>query len=305
MTGWHDVVESPRFRAITRGGPGRAIVKSRGFAELTMVSNYARSARAVRRGSDDFGKVQTCCCFVGHNKSGNSLLGALLDAHRDVVLSDEVDLLHYVERGFRRDLLFSLAARGARAEARKGRVTARRLEPYSYAVAEQWQGRTHRPTVIGDSTAGTTTRRLGADPELLERTARAMPGIHVKLVQTIRNPFDPISVMMVRGRRTFENSIDHYFAACDTLVALRDRAGDALLPVRYERLVADPRHGLARVCRFLGVTADGSYLDACAAVVKDRPDRSRDLVEWTGPWIEHVETRMAAYDFLGGYSYDR
>jgi hypothetical protein len=229
----------------------------------------------------------------------------LLDAQRDIVLSDEVDLLRYVGRGFRRDQLFALAVRGARTEARKGRMTARRLSPYSYAVPGHWQGRTDRPLVVGDSTTGTSTRRLAADPGLLDQLVQTMRGVEVKFVQTIRNPFDPISVMMVRGERSFPNAIDHYFAACDALVGIRGRVGPALLPVRYEQLVTEPQAGVARVCTFLGVAPEPSTLDACASIVKASPDRSRDMVEWTRPWIELVESRMTAYDFLDGYSYER
>jgi hypothetical protein len=112
-------------------------------------------------------------------------------------------------------------------------------------------------------------------------------------------------VMMVRGGRSFQNSIDHYFAACDTLVAIRrDVAPGALLPVRYEDLVADPVQGLARVCGFLVVAADPVYLSACGSIIRRIPDRSRDLVDWTQPWIDRVHERMSAFDFLRGYRYE-
>jgi hypothetical protein len=67
--------------------------------------------------------------------------------------------------------------------------------------------------------------------------------------------------------------------------------------------VADPEGRLASVCRFVGVDADGGYLAACASIVRRRPDRSRDMVRWTRPWIDTVERRSAAVDFLEGYSY--
>jgi hypothetical protein len=252
-----------------------------------------------------FDEVHSYCLFVGHNKSGASLLSGLLDAHPSVVLSDEVDALQYIQAGFTREQIYQLLLKGARAEARNGRVTARRLEPYSYAVSGQWQGRAVDPLVVGDSTTGTSTRRLGSDRGLLERIGRTMTGADVKLIQVIRNPFDPISVMMIRGRRSFANSIDHYFAACDTLVDIRRRVADgALFPVRYESFVGDPGAGLASVCRFLGVEAEPDYLAACASIIRPVPDRSRAMVGWTQPWIDTVEGRLAAYDFLDGYSYE-
>jgi hypothetical protein len=158
---------------------------------------------------------------------------------------------------------------------------------------------------VGDSTSGSTTRRLRSNPDLLDRTAALMPGVDVKLIQVIRNPFDPISVMMVRGHRTFQDSIDHYFTACETLTEIRGRCTpERLLPVRHEDFVADAARGLADACRFLGVVPEPDYLRACASIVRPEPDRSRGMVAWTPEWIEVVERRMDAFDFLRGYSYE-
>jgi sulfotransferase family protein len=300
---WHAFVDSDSLRWFTKRGPGRPIMRSRAFRRLDLHRRRVRAARATQRDSRRFERVQTFCCFVGHNKSGTSMLGALLDAHAEIVLADEVDALRYVDAGFGRDELFHVLERGARSEARKGRVTARRLVPYSYAVPGQYQGRSVAPRVVGDSTSGTSTRRLGADPGLLEQCARLMPGVDVRLIQVIRNPFDPISAMMVRGKRTFENAIDHYFTACNALLDIRRRAGASLLPVRYEDFVADPVGGLRAVCGFVGVAADDDYLQACAAIIRPVPDRSRDMVAWDQPWIGRVERRIDEFDFLAGYSY--
>ena len=303
MSARHTLVDSDAFRWVTKRGPTRVIFRSEAFRRADIARRRLRAARALRSESP-FGEVATFCLFVGHNKSGTSLLGGLLDANRRIVMADEIDVLQYVDAGLQRDEMFHILWRGAQTEARKGRVTARRLEPYSFRVPDQWQGRTQVPVVVGDSTSGSSTRRLGTDPGLLDRTRRVAGSAEVKLIQVIRNPFDPISVMMVRGRRSFENSIEHYFRACCTLADLRRRVDPVhLLPVRYENFCADPQRHLAQVCRFLGVEPDESYLRGCAGIIHTEPDRSRTRVEWTPSLIAQVERRMAAFDFLDGYSY--
>jgi Sulfotransferase family len=304
MNAWHTVSDSDAFRWFAKRGPGRPIVRSRAFRRVDTARRYALASSAARREPGRFAQVRTFCLFVGHNKSGTSLLGGLLDAHRDVVLADEVDALRYVEAGFDRDQIFHLLERGSRSEARKGRVTARRLQPYSYRVPGQWQGSTLVPLVVGDGTSGTSTRRLGARRDLCGRMRSMMPGVDVRLIQVIRNPFDPISLMMVRGGRSFANSIDHYFAACETLARIRRTEGGAIFPVRYEAFVGDPIAGLTSVCAFLGVDADRAYLDACASIVRPEPDGGREMVRWTRPWIDDVERRLARFAFLEGYSYE-
>jgi hypothetical protein len=304
MSTWHALVDSDGFRTFSKRGAGRAVFRSASFRRLDTARRYTLGAYRAWRAPTQFSDVHTFVGFVGHNKSGSSLLGALLDAHPDVVLSDEVDALRYVAAGFPRDHVFTQALRGAATEARKGRVTARRLEPYSYAVPGQWQGRTERPLVVGDSTTGTTTRRLGADPALLERLERSMDPVRLRFLHVVRNPFDPISVMMVRGRRSFADAIDHYFTACDTLVSLSRRIGpDRITSVRYEDVTAAPASTLRRVCDFVGVDVPEGYLDACSSLVRPAPVRDRTRVRWPTARVSAVEARMTDYDFLAGYGY--
>ena len=298
----HAIVDSDAFRWVTKRGPTRAVFRSDAYGRLDRARRKAWAARAARR-EQPFGAVRVFCCFVGHNKSGTSMVGALLDAHPRMVVSDEVDALSYVDAGFRRDELFHLLLRGTRTEARKGRVTARRLEPYSYLVPGQSQGSAEQPLVVGDSTSGSSTRRLGADPDLLSRT-RQLVGVDVRLVQVVRNPFDPIGVMIVRGKRTFANSINHYFRACEVLRDLRAQLGpDELLTVRYEDFCADPTRELLRLCAFLGVDAHETYLRDCSSIIRRTPTRDRERVQWTEALIGEVQDRMADFDFLEGYSY--
>ena len=303
MNAWHLVSDSEAFRWFAKRGPGRVVLRSRAFGRIDTRRRHALASSAVRRDPDRFAHVRTFCVFVGHNKSGTSLLGGLLDAHHAIVLADELDVLRYVEAGFAREHIFHLVARGSRSEARKGRVTARRLQPYSYRVPGQWQGDARVPIVVGDSTSGASTRRLGARPELTTRIRALMPGVDLRLIQVIRNPFDPISLMMVRGGRSFANAIDHYFAACEALARIRRAEGAALLPIRYEAFVGDPVAGLSAACAFLGVDADDDYVDACASIIRTQPDRGRELVPWTRSWIDDVERRLARFDFLEGYAY--
>jgi hypothetical protein len=304
MSAWHRFADSELARWLYKRGPTRHLVRTRAFRAADIERNRLRAELARRRNPSFFENARTFCIFVGHNKSGTSLLGALLDAHPRIIVSDELDILQYVEAGFRRDQVFHRVLHGSRAEFRNGRVTARRLVPYSYLVDGQWQGRGVDPLVVGDSTSGSTTRRLAQRPDLIDRVRAFTPPVELKVIQVVRNPFDPISVMMVRGRRTFENAIDHYFTACQRLVDIRNRLGPgSLMAVRYEDMVADPAGRLAEVCRFLGAYADDRYLQACSGIVRPTPDRSRAMVEWGQPWVAHVERRLQEFAFLEGYSY--
>jgi hypothetical protein len=272
---------------------------------LDTARRFALTTYKTYRQPDLFKDVKTFCMFIGQVKSGGSLLGSLLDAHPNVVLADEIDALRYVSAGFKRDQIFHLLRRGAKREALRGRITARRLTPYSLAVPGQWQGRYKTIKVIGDRKAGPSTRQFGREPQLLGQLQSVMTSVELRIIQVVRNPYDPISAMMVRGGRHFENAIDHYFDYCHTLDNLRNRLPDACLTaVRYENFVQQPRQTLADLCQFVGIEAHDAYLEACSNIVKPMPDQYRQKVDWTPHWIGAVRDRINQFDFLAGYTYE-
>lgn len=302
---WTTLVDSGLFRRITGGTAGRAMLRSRLYRDALLRKSYLTSAMMNRRQPEVFCEVRAFCLFIGHNKSGTSLIGSLLDAHPDAVVADDMDALRFVAAGFSRDQICHLLAAGARRDFQKGRVTARRVGAYSFLVPDGRQGSYRRALVVGDSTSGSTTRRLGEDPALLDRLRATAGGAAVRFIFVVRNPFDPISYIMVRGNRSFENAVDHYFTNCATALELRRRIGpDDVLTVHYESFVSDCEAWLRRACDFLGLQPEPGYPAACAAVVSSTPQRERDRVVWDAPRRAEVMERMRPFDFLDGYTFD-
>ncbi len=302
---WVQILDSTRWRRYSRSFGIRRLRRARPFQAMDMARRYGLSLLHSQRAGDRYRQVETLCLMVGHTKSGGSMLGSMLDAHPRALFADELDAVRYVAAGFRAGQLYHLLEKGSRREAMKGRITARRLDPYSFEVPGGWQGRADDLAVIGDSKAGITTQRFGADPGLVARIEGRLGQAELRLVQVIRNPFDPISVMLVRGKRTLDDAVDRYFANCAILDALRAELPDGMLhTVRYENLVADPEGELRDVCRFLGLEATDEYLKVCAGIVQVRPPE-RTLVQWEEDGIEFVEAKIAQYRFLDGYAFDQ
>jgi hypothetical protein len=288
--------EKPSFR--------RRVRSSTAFEIADLGRRYASTgARAVRDRST-FGDVQTLCLFVGHVKSGGTLIGALLDAHPDAVVADEVDVLRYVAAGFRRRQIFHLLVDASRRQAANGRITARRLDPYSLAVPGQQQGDAGRIRVIGDTRAGPAIRRLGDHPELLDSLRRRLGSIQDRYVHVVRNPYDPIAAMRLRSGRTAGDAVADYTAQCARLLDFRSRIEpDRLLTVRYEDFVATPASALERICGFLGLRATRSYLEACTAIVDPECRPERERVDWTAADRASVERLVDSVEFLQGYAH--
>jgi hypothetical protein len=298
-------LDSDTWRRFGRSRAGRRLLRSGAFQAADTARRFAETSIRHARDPHAFDEVRTFCLFLGTVKSGGSLVGALLDAHAQAVLSDEADPLRYLCAGFGREQIFHILAKTARREALKGRVTARRLEPYALAVPDQSQGRAVRPAVVGDSRAGPTTRRLGAQPALIARLRRVLGDVDDRYVHVVRNPYDPISAMVRRGRRALPDAIDDYAGQSHRMEVLRDVLGDdRLLTVRYEDFVAAPSDQMRRVCAFLGLHASTEYLAACASIIDATRRSERHTVPWTPDAIAAVDRLIGRFDFLGNYAYD-
>jgi hypothetical protein len=302
---WVAALDSNQFRKFARARVGGKIFASSTYQKLLWKKNYISTRIAGIRQPDLFKDVQTFVFFIGHNKSGTSMIGSLLDAHPNAIVADEVGAIHYFSRGFNLDQVFHLLLRGSRRELMKGRVTARRLTPYSYLVPGQWQGRYQVLNVVGDGRAGSTTNLLSSQPQLLNQLSNLKNAPKIRIIQSIRNPYDVISVMMTRGNRSFENSISHFFNNCDVLVKLRSQLdGSSLFPLYYEKFVQSPGEQLIALIEFLGLDQDETYIESCLSIIHKTPVIHRHMVDWNDVLIDSVKQRIKNYDFLEGYTFD-
>lgn len=263
--------------------------------------DFVTSAIDGRRRREELQHIAVYCMFVGYPRAGKSLLRALLGAHPEIVISDELDALRYVQLGVRRRQLFSLILRRDR-EYKAERV---RSGSSDYIVPTRPRGARTELRVIGDNKGGATTRQLCAHPGRLDRL-RALVGIPVRLVHVTRNPYDNIaSIFLVPSwSGDLAQAVELYEGLCECISALRSQqpAGD-LLDLRHEDLLANPHRELASVCRFLGVEAPRDYLDDCAAVVRTTPESTRHLAPWTPELRARVDALVVRHTFLAGYSW--
>ena len=266
------------------------------------------SSRALRYGKQavGLGELRTFCLFIGYPRSGHSLVGSLLDAHPDVVIAHEVNVLGLVaaKKPTRRELFHHLIRRS---EADAARAMGRRASGYSYAVPGQWQGHVRQLRVLGAKGGEKTSARLGRDPKELT-TLRRLARAPVRILHITRNPYDSIARMAAitkdgRPERTVAGSTDFLRRLSRINLSLIE-AGKPVLTTRHESLVADPRTELKRIAKFLEIEPDSSWLKACAAVVWPTPKRAREAVEWTDEERAAVEEIIARRPFFAGYTWD-
>jgi hypothetical protein len=261
---------------------------------------FVRSVASGIRHRGDFGAVERYCFFVGYARSGHSLIGSLLNAHPEMVVSNELNSLRFVQHGFRRNQLFALVLARDAMFGDMGRL----WTGYDYSVPHQFQGRFTRLKVIGDKQGGGSTRRLRDNLGLIERVRRVVR-VPIRVLHVTRNPFDNIARMTVKSRFDLQNTIERYSGLCDGVSAIRaSLSKDELLDIRYEDFVASASDSLRSICSFLGVDAGADYLKDCASIVEPTANKARNLVEWTEDDREMVSAIIARHAVLAGYTFE-
>lgn len=269
---------------------------------FTWTRLYAKTRYNSRPYKDLFTGIRTYCMFLGYPRSGHSLVGSLLDAHPDVIIAHELDVLKYVQAGFSRDQIFYLLLENSKKLAARGRG----YSGYSYQVPRQWQGRFRELLVIGDKKGGRSSTRLHSNPGLLKKLHKTI-GIKTRFVHVIRNPYDSITTMTIKNQRgyTLENRIENYFSRVETVARAKNQIPPAdILDVRQEALIQDPKKWLADLCRLIEVEPLRDYLQDCADIIFKAPQKSRLKLPWSQENIDKVAAKMKPYPFLSGYSFE-
>ncbi|MGD0312736.1 MAG: sulfotransferase [Acidimicrobiales bacterium] len=261
-------------------------------------SLYLSSALRARR-NPAFDDVERFCFFIGYARSGHTLVSTLLNAHPEVVVAHELDAVRYVRHRFGRTQLFSLLLQRDQQFGSIGRT----WSGYGYEVPDQYQGRFERLRVIGDKRARASVLQIAQRPELLDRFRRVVKA-PIRVIHVTRNPFDNIATEVRRHNMSPTRGIEWYEQICSAVEIVRPLLDpDELVDVGYESFARDPRAGLAGLCRFLGVEAEPSYLDACAGIVWPSTKRTRDAIPWTEDERSAVERLIERYDVLSSYTF--
>jgi len=267
---------------------------------LKGAKDYIASFYAALKYRELFKTIETYCMFIGYQKSGKTLTASLLDAHPNMVFADELGVLKYVYAGFSQKQIYALLLENSRAFTKTGR----RDEADAFVVANQWQGRFGKLSVIGDNHGEAAVLRLRARPWLLGRLRKIM-NIKIRVIHVVRNPYDNIAAMLKRRNLTIEEKSNYYFSLCETVTNIRQQLNsDELFEFRYESLIAEPERILKELCFFLGAESGDNYIRDCAAAIFKSPRKPRYDAPWGRESITTVKEKMSLFSFLKGYSYD-
>jgi hypothetical protein len=246
-----------------------------------------------------FRDVERFFFLIGYTRSGSTLLGSLLNAHPEMVIAHEADIMRFVRPGITRNQLFAILLERDRQFAAIGR----KWSGFDYAVQGHGQGTFSRLRVIGDKHADKAAQHLRNDPGRLDRL-RSVVRVPIRAVHLVRNPFDTIASIARNREFPLSSAIPIYRGFGKAVDDVRNQlAADELLEMRYEAITADTIGSLSSILAFLGIEASEDYLNDCAALVDAQGRPGRRTFEWPSIERREVEKLIAARPVLAGYTF--
>lgn len=258
-----------------------------------------------------FSAVRYFLMFIGYPRSGHTLIGALLDAHPNIMIGMEWDAMQYCRLGFRQHQIFYSLIKNSEAFRK---VRDNRWTGYNYKVDGMYQGRLRKLTIIGDKFGGRNALWINEEPELLNKLASTLK-VPIKIVHVIRNPFDTIATMTrwyksPKHKKDVTNNLDivamiyGYFLRVEVMQELKKDERFDIYDLYHESFIQDPKNNLRKLIDFLEEDPFKEYLEKCSDIVYQKPNMSRHELVWPAELISFVENKIREYDFLRDYSFD-
>ena len=278
--------------------------------------------------------VKKFILFVGYPRSGHSIVGSLLDAHPNMVVSNSYAVFKQMLRDPNshqsRAYLFNGIYRNSFCNFYFGLRTANAsVKGYSLRVENSWQAN-YNETIyaIGDKSGGNTvsTYEHNNDQKFLELYKQLMVtvGVPIRIIHAVRNPYDNIATMAImdtnsgvskldldpshlyKNQKLLDACIDTYFRrarAAQEIFTLLNLTGK-VIEMHSSDLVRKPKKTFAYICDRIGVTCTKEFLDIVANKVFPEVSKTRLLVKWTPAQVARVANEMKKFSFHQRYTFD-
>ncbi|XP_028417037.1 uncharacterized protein LOC114541286 [Dendronephthya gigantea] len=265
--------------------------------------------------------VDTMLMFIGYPRSGHTLIGSLIDAHPNMVIANEYNILgnweNYTTEHRNRQYLFEQLYTNSYNEAHEGDRSSKDCLPktkYNYLIPNQWQGKFNgKIKIIGDKKGGKTTVLLQRSEKYWSFLQEIQETVHIpiKFIHTIRNPFDNIATMLLR--REFGNNLNwtemykkplklsknmliqyirYRMNLATTNARFLQSFPERVYTLRSEDVVTNPELELLKICHFLNIECSEKYIKDCTSIVRRSVSRSRNAIVWD------MEIKDIMFDYM-------
>lgn len=257
----------------------------------------------LQQNEKEFQNIEVYCSFIGYPRSGHSLLGALIDAHPQAIVSHELDAMQFVAERYQEDVtrvqLLNLIVENSKLFARYGR----HWQGHDYHVPGGYQGFASPLRVVGDKKGDRVVSRFRQEPSLLTRLQDKLE-LPFRFIHACRHPLDNIARISKRDQVTVEEATNKYFGIAETVREIRALSDVEFLDITNEDLIGDSTASLGSVFDFLNLKSNDDFLEAAASILFASPNPSRNIVVWPVGAKNEIAARSRDFPWLGGYEFD-
>lgn len=244
------------------------------------------------------------CLFIGYPYSGHSLVGSILDAHPEVVISHELHVGRLIKKGLTREQIFAMIVLNSNRFAQIGRT----WNHYSYAIPGAWNGQFRRMTVIGDKKGGKSANFFTNKSEIIGQIEPFF-GLTARYIHVIRNPFDIISTLYRKSNRAEPDKMRHAVEKILKQIEKVEHIRRSIEPgcwldLHHEALITDPTRTITGLFDFFDLTVPEGFLDNCRKILYASPHQSRHDIHWKEEEINWVSERLAKFTVFSTYTFD-
>lgn len=234
------------------------------------------------------------------------MVGSLLDAHPDIVIAHEYDILGSFREFNSREAVFDALMQTSEEQAAQGRIS----NKYSFKIDNAFQGNSSKPRIIGDKKGSRSSIRINENPALLDEFQQKVQ-LPLKLIHVIRNPFD---ILTTKGG--YKNGEPCEVTESQIRIAINQleleaNVNDRLIrsgkydiySFKHESLIESPEKVLSALVTWLGCECSDTYLESCTKILFPSAQLSRLKYPWTDSLKSEVKKRIQCYSSFSQYSY--
>lgn len=211
--------------------------------------------------------IKQLVMFFGHAHSGHSIIGAVMDAHPEVCITNEVNIAklfkdHDISKKELESILLYYSHDNNKQEGWHN-------TEYKYQISSGFQGKTDAPQVIGDKKGGASTRIIMKNPEILTKILN-MYGNKVKFINVHRNPIDVITAYAYYWEQPLGLAHLNRFIENDqaNLLIKSKIPTSQWLDIDQKQFTQHPKTVIGQVFKFISVDYSDQQLEQWTSIVK-------------------------------------
>lgn len=241
-------------------------------------------------------KTKYFLMFAGYPRSGHTLVASILNAHPNIICSNQQFILKDIASKDQETILREIENGTGRGK----------WNPNAYIDPCQKED----ITVVGDKTGHRSVEYLIGAPQSLDELKKRIQW-PIKWIHVVRNPFDNLATWTKKNHESrklkanigteFDIAFESYKALNDKIKELKET--EDVLTINHERIIRFVDKTLDELCLFLDVEKDDVWRSKVIKVLWKDPRITRRVIKWSPQDKVKVLKLTKKYPWLLGYDF--